>query len=230
MRLGRCERPINGGWRIGHWLLTPSLKSSEEASSSSPTIPSSELALRTSDSQASGASILAVSAITSTIESATIQSRCSLSGIVVEAHYLLCKTLCVPTRTDGAIHPSAFRDRRRAIRHASSPRHRPGKPVHREGVSRPNRRARRPTPLRPIGRTGSIALIERLWRTLKQCLALKAFKLLVLDELERRLTLGLQHYAFLRPHQVSEAQLPPRSTSARILFLVTPSHRLAGPR
>ncbi len=52
-----------------------------------------------------------------------------------------------------------------------------------------------------IGRTGSIALIERLWRTLKQGLALKAFKPLVLDELERRLTLGLAHYAFLRPHQ-----------------------------
>ena len=52
-----------------------------------------------------------------------------------------------------------------------------------------------------IGKTGSIALIERLWRTLKQCLALKAFKPLVLDELEQRLTLGLAHYAFLRPHQ-----------------------------
>ena len=38
-----------------------------------------------------------------------------------------------------------------------------------------------------IGKTGSIALIERLWRTLKQYLALVAFKPLVLDELEQRL-------------------------------------------
>ena len=52
-----------------------------------------------------------------------------------------------------------------------------------------------------IGKTVSIALIERLWRTLKQCLALVAFKPLVLDELHQRLTLGLAHYAFRRPHQ-----------------------------
>ena len=51
-----------------------------------------------------------------------------------------------------------------------------------------------------IGKTGSIALIERLWRTLKQYLALVAFKPLVLDELEQRLILGLAHYAVLRPH------------------------------
>lgn len=37
--------------------------------------------------------------------------------------------------------------------------------------------------------------------TLKQGLALKAFKPLVLDELQQRLTLSLAHYAFIRPHQ-----------------------------
>jgi len=52
-----------------------------------------------------------------------------------------------------------------------------------------------------IGKTGSIALIERLWRTLKHQLALKVFKPLVADELEQRLALGLHYYAFLRPHQ-----------------------------
>ena len=52
-----------------------------------------------------------------------------------------------------------------------------------------------------IGKTGSIALIERLWRTLKQTLMLKSFKPLVLDELKQRLALGLHRYAFLRPHQ-----------------------------
>ena len=52
-----------------------------------------------------------------------------------------------------------------------------------------------------IGKTGSIAIIERLWRTLKQRLMLKTFKPLVLDELEQRLASGLHHYTFLRPHQ-----------------------------
>ncbi|GMR22354.1 MAG: hypothetical protein BMS9Abin37_0699 [Acidobacteriota bacterium] len=52
-----------------------------------------------------------------------------------------------------------------------------------------------------IGKVGSIALIERFWRSLKHSLALKHFKPLVLRELEKRVELGLLYYAFLRPHQ-----------------------------
>ena len=52
-----------------------------------------------------------------------------------------------------------------------------------------------------IGKTGSIALIERLWRTLKHLLQLRSFKPLVQPDLEQRLSLGLYYYSFLRPHQ-----------------------------
>jgi transposase InsO family protein len=52
-----------------------------------------------------------------------------------------------------------------------------------------------------IGKTGSIALIERLWRTLKNTASLRSFKPLLKQELERRLELGLIYYACLRPHQ-----------------------------
>ena len=52
-----------------------------------------------------------------------------------------------------------------------------------------------------IGRTGSIALIERLWRTLKDALGLKNLRPLVGEDLQRKLELGLVHYAHFRPHQ-----------------------------
>jgi len=75
-----------------------------------------------------------------------------------------------------------------------------------------------------IGKTGSIALIERLWRTLKQGLALKAFKPLVLDELQQRLTLGLAYYAFIRPHQGLAGATP-----AEVYFAHDPVSRHAIP-
>ena len=57
-----------------------------------------------------------------------------------------------------------------------------------------------------IGKVGSIALIERFWRTLKHSLALKSFKPLVLDELEKRVALGPE-----RAHL--QATPPPRGLS-----------------
>jgi len=52
-----------------------------------------------------------------------------------------------------------------------------------------------------VGRYGSIAIIERLWRTLKDGLRLRSFKPLTKRELQRRLELGLYYYTYLRPHQ-----------------------------
>ena len=52
-----------------------------------------------------------------------------------------------------------------------------------------------------IGKVGSIAILERFWRTLKALALLKAFPPLVHNELERRIELALHYYAFLRPHQ-----------------------------
>ena len=71
----------------------------------------------------------------------------------------------------------------------------------------------------PHGRAGSIALIERLWRTLKDTLALRPFKPLVLGECRRRLELGLLHYACFRPHQALGGAAP-----AEIYFGLKPAH------
>ena len=78
-----------------------------------------------------------------------------------------------------------------------------------------------------VGKIGSIALIERFWRTLKQHLALKTFKPLVRDELEQRLVLGLHHYAFLRPHQGRAGATP-----AEVYFAQKPlsHHAIPPPR
>ena len=52
-----------------------------------------------------------------------------------------------------------------------------------------------------VGSPRSTALIERLWRTLKDSLSLPLVKPLALADLERRIGGGLLHYAFFRPHQ-----------------------------
>jgi putative transposase len=73
-----------------------------------------------------------------------------------------------------------------------------------------------------IGKTGSIALIERLWRTLKDTLALRSLKPLVVADCRRRVELGLFHYAWLRPHEALGGATP-----AEIFFASTPAHLAA---
>ena len=72
------------------------------------------------------------------------------------------------------------------------------------------------------GRYGSIAIIERLWRTLKDGLRLRSFKPLTNRELERRLELGLYYYTYLRPHQGLGGATP-----AEIHFGRPPAHLTA---
>jgi transposase InsO family protein len=52
-----------------------------------------------------------------------------------------------------------------------------------------------------IGATGSIAIIERFWRTLKEMLRLKVRPPLTASALHQRLQTGLHYYAYLKPHQ-----------------------------
>jgi len=52
-----------------------------------------------------------------------------------------------------------------------------------------------------VGKTGSIAIVERFWRTLKESLSLRFLKPLTRADLEQRLQLGFLHDAYLRPHQ-----------------------------
>ena len=75
-----------------------------------------------------------------------------------------------------------------------------------------------------IGKKGSIALIERFWRTLKDTLGLRLLRPSVAEDLLEKIEVGLVHYAHLRPHQGLGGATP-----AEIYFGRTPSHLFAIP-
>jgi len=52
-----------------------------------------------------------------------------------------------------------------------------------------------------VGQYGSIAIVERFWRTLKELLGVRIWPPLSKEHLEHRLELTLAYYAALRPHQ-----------------------------
>ena len=58
-----------------------------------------------------------------------------------------------------------------------------------------------------IGQTGSIAIIERFWRTLKEML-LKVRPPLHPDDLHARLLAGMYYYAHHKPHQGIKGATP----------------------
>jgi transposase InsO family protein len=59
-----------------------------------------------------------------------------------------------------------------------------------------------------IGEKGSIALLERYWRTLKHSLQLPFFRPLTQAILEERLAYVVEHYSFFRPHQALDGRTP----------------------
>jgi transposase InsO family protein len=75
-----------------------------------------------------------------------------------------------------------------------------------------------------IGKKGSIALIERLWRTLKDTLGLRLLLPLVAEDLMEKVEMGLIHYAYFRPHQALGGATP-----AEIYFGQTLTHLAAIP-
>jgi putative transposase len=75
-----------------------------------------------------------------------------------------------------------------------------------------------------IGRKGSIALIERLWRTLKDTLGLRLMGPLVAEDLMAKIEIGLLHYAHFRPHQGLGGATP-----AEVYFGRTSAHLSAIP-
>jgi transposase InsO family protein len=75
-----------------------------------------------------------------------------------------------------------------------------------------------------VGKKGSIALIERLWRTLKDTLGLRLIGPLVAEDLMVKVEIGLLHYAHFRPHQALGGATP-----AEVYFGRTPSHLSAIP-
>lgn len=76
-----------------------------------------------------------------------------------------------------------------------------------------------------IGRAGSIAIIERFFRTLKAIARLRARPPLLRSDLERRLALAFDYYAWLRPHCGLAAATPVEvhlGTRAAHLDAITP--------
>jgi hypothetical protein len=75
-----------------------------------------------------------------------------------------------------------------------------------------------------VGRKGSIALIERLWKTLKDTLGLRLLRPLAAEDLAATVELGLVHDAHFRPHQALGGATP-----TEIYFAQTPAHLSAIP-
>ena len=75
-----------------------------------------------------------------------------------------------------------------------------------------------------VGKKGSIALIERLWRTLKDTLGLRLLRPLVAEDLAATVELGLLHYSHFRPHQGLGGATP-----AEVYFGRTSAHLSAIP-
>ena len=75
-----------------------------------------------------------------------------------------------------------------------------------------------------VGKKGSIALIERLWRTLKDTLGLRLLRPLAAEALLEKIEMGLVHYGHFRPHQALGGATP-----AKVYFGRTPSHLSAIP-
>jgi transposase InsO family protein len=73
-----------------------------------------------------------------------------------------------------------------------------------------------------LGKTGSIALIERFWRSAKSLVGLPLLPPLTQAELERRVELALFYYAYLRPHQGLGGATP-----AEVFFELAIAHREA---
>ena len=59
-----------------------------------------------------------------------------------------------------------------------------------------------------IGQYGSIAIIERFWRTLKELLGIRLWPPLSAEHLEARTELALGYYSTLRPHQGLDGATP----------------------
>jgi putative transposase len=75
-----------------------------------------------------------------------------------------------------------------------------------------------------VGKTGSIAIIERFWRTLKETGRFKILPPLVPSDMQPRLDLALTWYAYLRPHLALDGATP-----AEAHFGIHPQHLSAAP-
>lgn len=76
-----------------------------------------------------------------------------------------------------------------------------------------------------VGKSGSIALIERFWRTIKALGALRSCPPLTVEDFRRPAELILRHYAYCRPHRALGGATP-----AEVFFGIEPAYlRAASP-
>ena len=75
-----------------------------------------------------------------------------------------------------------------------------------------------------VGKTGSIALIERLWRTVKGLIGARIRPPLTLEDCRRRVEFALLHYAYCRPHRSLGGAAP-----AEVYFGIRPAHLSSSP-
>jgi putative transposase len=80
-----------------------------------------------------------------------------------------------------------------------------------------------------LGKHGSIALIERFWRTLKTISRIKIWKPLIRRDLEERIRLALIYYGYHRPHSALGGATPSEiyfgTASCQLTFLHPPRGR-----
>jgi transposase InsO family protein len=70
-----------------------------------------------------------------------------------------------------------------------------------------------------LGRSGSIALVERFWRTVKELLGIPIWRPLLREDLERRLASCLAYYCLHRPHSSLRGATP-----IEVYLGLTPAH------
>ena len=70
-----------------------------------------------------------------------------------------------------------------------------------------------------IGQFGSVAIIERGWRTLKEMLGVSHWSIIHPADMQQRLDAALTYYAYLKPHQGLAGAVP-----AEVYFGIRPAH------
>ena len=70
-----------------------------------------------------------------------------------------------------------------------------------------------------VGQYGSIAIIERSWRTLKEALGVSHWSIVHPADMQHRLDVALTYYAYLKPHQGLAGAVP-----AEVYFGIRPAH------
>jgi putative transposase len=70
-----------------------------------------------------------------------------------------------------------------------------------------------------VGQYGSIAIVERLWKTAKELLGVRRWSIVHPADMQHRLDAALTYYAYMKPHQGLAGSAP-----AEVYFGIRPAH------